>query len=416
MLIYFFRIIFCLSGFRKGLNGLFLVFIGLGLWQCAEPEEVREFRLEKINAPLSNNVFFPYLKEDAQNRIWMTWMWENQDSSALQFAYWADSTWWDVKTLRTGKDWFVNWADFPGVFRHSNGSLATYILTKSNPDTYAYDISLSVSWDEGNSWINGIIPHKDETDTEHGFLSFFEYNPQKTGMVWLDGRNYVRKNPEEQTTSLRFATIDQLGHVADNQELDSDICTCCQTDAVEIPGGAIVVYRDRRPEEIRDISYVRLQNGTWTNPRSLSSDNWQIAGCPVNGPAVDAAEDKVAVVWFTAPEGEAKVKWAYSNDAGDTFSESIIVDHMKPIGRVDLKIVQDEVWISWIGIEKGDTKVLLARYDWLGQLIEKHSIGTIAPDRSSGFPRMAHDGQTTLIGWTKPGPKKDELELYKIDY
>ena len=49
--------------------------------------------------------------------------------------------------------------------------------------------------------------------------------------------------------------------------------------------GPVAVYRDRSPEEIRDISVVRLVDGVWTEPAPVHADNWMIEGCPVNGPA-----------------------------------------------------------------------------------------------------------------------------------
>ena len=346
----------------------------------------------------------------------MTWLWEKRDSNALQFAYWADSSWWDVKTLKTGRNWFVNWADFPGIFAHSNGSLITYTLEKNNPDTYAYDISLSVSWDQGNSWLNGTVPHKDQTETEHGFVSFFEYDENKTGMIWLDGRNYILEDPNLKNMTVRFATIDRLGHIANEQELDAKVCSCCQTDAARTKSGAVVVYRDRSDEEIRDISYLLLEDGQWSEPKALSNDQWEIAACPVNGPAVDAAEEKIAAVWYTAPMGNAQVKWAFSIDGGHSFSEAILVDDQNPKGRVDLKIVGGEIWISWIATQNNDGLVKLNRYDWNADLIESHIIGAIDVNRDSGFPRMAYAANNLLIAWTNQKPKEESLILYRLTF
>ena len=82
--------------------------------------------------------------------------------------------------------------------------------------------------------------------------------------------------------------------VAENEEeLDARVCDCCQTAAVATQRGLLVAYRDRGPDEVRDISVVRFESGRWTEPHPLHSDGWKIAGCPVNGPAMDATSDHV---------------------------------------------------------------------------------------------------------------------------
>lgn len=49
----------------------------------------------------------------------------------------------------------------------------------------------------------------------------------------------------------------------------------------------------RSCQEVRDMSVVRFAGGRWTEPRTVARDGWQINGCPVNGPAIAAAERQV---------------------------------------------------------------------------------------------------------------------------
>ena len=97
MFVFKFKIKFCEVRMRGGCK-LLLAAIMLSFLSCEEVEEARVLAIEKIHAPLSNNVMFPSFKEDTEGKIWMTWMTEYPDSAALQFAYWQDSIWWDVKT------------------------------------------------------------------------------------------------------------------------------------------------------------------------------------------------------------------------------------------------------------------------------------------------------------------------------
>ena len=52
-------------------------------------------------------------------------------------------------------------------------------------------------------------------------------------------------------------------------------------------------------------------------------------------------ENKVAVAWYTAAEGQPKVKVAFSLDNGHSFYDSVEVDHQKSIGRIDLELLAD---------------------------------------------------------------------------
>ena len=89
-----------------------------------------------------------------------------------------------------------------------------------------------------------------------------------------------------------------------------------QTAAAVTAEGPIVAYRDRSEGEIRDIYISRLAGGTWSEPAPVHRDNWKIAACPVNGPALSANGRQVAIAWFTAQGEEGHVFAAFSSDPG----------------------------------------------------------------------------------------------------
>ena len=53
----------------------------------------------------------------------------------------------------------------------------------------------------------------------------------------------------------------------------------------------------------------RYVNGKWLAPQSVFNDNWKIAACPVNGPALAAHGRNVAMTWFTVKQEQGQ---AYS--------------------------------------------------------------------------------------------------------
>ena len=73
-------------------------------------------------------------------------------------------------------------------------------------------------------------------------------------------------------------------------------------------GEILAAYRDRTEDEIRDIAVARLTKDGWQPPVRVHDDGWELAGCPVNGPAISTHEDRVAVAWFTGADDVAAVQ------------------------------------------------------------------------------------------------------------
>ena len=88
-----------------------------------------------------------------------------------------------------------------------------------------------------------------------------------------------------------------------------------------------------------------------------------LPGCPTNGPAVSANGDRVAVAWFTAAHGKARVRVAFSRDGGATFGVPQDVDDGAPIGWTGIVFTEDDdAIVSWLeGQPGGGGQVRLRR-------------------------------------------------------
>ncbi len=151
------------------------------------------FAPQPIATPASANSAQPQLS--VSNRgVLVSWIERSGDLATLKFAERTASGWTTARTIASGRDWFVNWADVPSVLRLPSGAIVAHWLQKSGPSSYAYDVRLSHSTDDGKTWSPSYLPHHDGTQTEHGFASLFPMG-DGFGLVWLDA--LVRLAPEK---------------------------------------------------------------------------------------------------------------------------------------------------------------------------------------------------------------------------
>src|SRR5688500_15948511 len=145
-----------------------------------------DFVPQPITSPAAPNSAQPQLSV-SKHGVLVSWIERSGDLATLKFAERTASGWTPARTVASGRDWFVNWADVPSVLRLPSGAIVAHWLQKSGPSTYAYDVRLSHSTDAGKTWSASYLPHHDGTPTEHGFASLVPIG-DGFGLVWLDGR------------------------------------------------------------------------------------------------------------------------------------------------------------------------------------------------------------------------------------
>ena len=361
-----------------------------------------------IDAPAGPNSGEPNLAVDGAGRVHLSWLERNADSSvSLRLAVRDNGQWSTPVTVTTGRDLFVNWADFPSVFVAPSGRIVMHWLQRQPGGKYSYGVRVSQSTDGGASWSDPKQLHDDQGAGEHGFVSFFAADGDSVEAIWLDGRATGGEGHEGHHGSMQLGNgrIAADGGITPSVMVDDRICDCCQTSAAVTTRGPVVVYRDRSAEEIRDIAIVRRVNGKWTEPTRVHADDWHIEGCPVNGPSVVADGDNVAVAWFTGARDTAKVNIAFSKDAGATFSAPVRVDDGQPAGRVDVEFDGDGramvTWLERVGEDGAEVRLRAIAPD--GVRGEAMVVANSAAARSSGFQRVVRSGDELIFAWTQPG-------------
>ncbi len=394
--------------------GVFLLTLGiyLGSFNVLRAEETPLFSLTEHLAPVGMNAREPSLATFADGRVVLTWTEDHGSEAEVRMAILDGSEWSDARTIHTSSKIYINWADFPSVAVLADGGLVVQWLELNGEGDYQYDVNIAFSPDEGRSWTDPLILHDDRSQREHGFVSLV---PDQFGglmALWLDGQEYdslTEGDTFENAMQLRARQINSDGTMNPESLLDVRTCTCCQTSAVRTETGDIVaVYRDRTAGEVRDISVVRHSEDGWSQPVTIHADGWVIAGCPVNGPAVDAAGNKVSVIWFTAALDKPKVLVTFSDDGGVQFDEPLRLDLGTASGRVDVMQMLDgsvlALWMEYIG--GGEAIVMCHVF---------RNTGCAAPQAlyinrgggSVGFPRMTRGDVSAVVAWTQPTSGSD---------
>ena len=353
------------------------------------------FAFEIVQTPTNKNSLAPNLCSFG-NHFALSWIERNTDGEArLQMATWNGSEFDEIRLIAKSKGMFANWADIPSLVEAPSGDLYAHWLNRIGNETYAYGIQIERSIDHGKSWQSLGWLHNDTSATEHGFVSLIPEN-RHVRAFWLDGRQMKKPTGK---MMLRTAILDGNEINSENM-LDDDVCTCCPTGAIQLPGGSAVVYRDRLPQEIRDISLVHLKNDAWSKPSRIQKDNWVMPGCPVNGPSIATNGNIIAVSRFTVIKNKAKIILRLFKDGQAESGKEIILDENIPVGRCTTVCSKDAVYNIWIGVDKKQTVLRMAEVSLSGKIKRKITLVPIDKDRSSGMPRAIFSNNYLWVSWT----------------
>src|SRR5690606_12952667 len=144
------------------------------LANCSASDTRPVSAIAAIESPARPGSAEPNLAIDARGRVHMTWHERTSDSThALRYAILDGARWSAPQTIAERGDFFVNCADFPSVFVTASGRVVVHWLQRSGSGRYAYDVRIAQSSDDGATWSESVIPHRDDVAAEHGFVSFF---------------------------------------------------------------------------------------------------------------------------------------------------------------------------------------------------------------------------------------------------
>lgn len=388
---------------------------------CDITRAADEVSVTVVSDPAGEGGRYPHLVSgDDDQTIMMSWLEPEADGADAMGLYWSaydGENWGLPERIKGGDGFFINWADFPSLTGFGKTPSAAHWLQKVPGSTYAYHVNMAFR-SEGGQWGEPITPHQDLSPGEHGFVSLVPVDQDRVFAIWLDGYKTTagghgeghhgtasHEGVLETAMTLHSAMVHKDGSLGPELEIDGSVCDCCQTSAARSGNNIIVVYRDRTEGEIRDIyrATYSLDEGSWSAPMALSTEGWEIAGCPVNGPQVSAAGDTVIATWFTAAGGQGRSYMAVSSDGGHSFNAPQALDTGASIGRVGVTVRNAQsALLTWIGAETEPTRIYGRLWDG-SKTGAAFVVGEIDGSRASGFPRSAVSGEGYLVAWTEPG-------------
>jgi len=355
-----------------------------------------------IGSPAGARSAEPFLFVAPDGIVYLSWIEQTGENAHRMRLSTLDGEGWSAPvTITEGTDWFVNWADVPSVTASGDGRVAAHWLQKNGVGTYSYGVRISQSADGGRTWGEPTIPHTAGTEAEHGFVAM-RYVGEELFAAWLDGGKFVGEEPVKEMT-VRAARIARDGSVGAVINVDDRACDCCPMDIAIAGDRLILAYRDRSSDEIRNIRLAEFdaRGEAMRRTRTLFDDHWQIAGCPVNGPALDAHGNDVFAAWFTMADESPVVKSATVDASTGTAHAPVRVDDGDAIGRVDLVALGDGlVLVCWIEAAGDGAEIRIRQVRTDGWIGASELVVATSAARSSGYPRIVRSGNRIIAAWT----------------
>ena len=311
---------------------------------------------DELVAPSAANASGSSLAVGPDGTVWLTWLETAGKDTALRGVTFdaAARRWSTPRSLAHGPDWLVNSANFPALTVGPQGR-ATAVWYVNNPRPAAAGAPashdhhgsgcralISQTTDGGQTW-SPPAPLTRESDSVE-FVSLVTLADGRLLAAWLDGQAKQHGGTAQQL----FARI--VGETGPDGLIDASVCDCCQTTLTAFPDGtALLAYRARTADEVRDIRVTRFRGRAWDDPRPLNNDEWRINACPVNGPQLASDGGRVIATWFTAADNDPRVLATFSPDAGARFLMPLRISETKPAGRAATVLLHDGAFlVTWV--------------------------------------------------------------------
>ena len=274
----------------------------------------------------------------------------------------------------------------------SDGTLVAHWVEAPPEGDDAEFSYVSVSKD-GLKWTAPVMAHKDHSMVQHGLASIVASGDHEASIVWLEALQ-----GEDAPVALKRTVVSAEGKVVKEEALDTDVCGCCPTSIVKTARGLLVAYRDHTPQDIRDISVLRFENGKWSAPKNINPDNWKLNACPTNAAAAAAKGDRVAIAWYTGAQDSPREQFVFSSDSGTTFSKPVLLSTGRSFGYTSIALDGQDAVVSWLEQIGDNARIVARRITATGAAGPSIQVAQ-GSRKSLGYPRILQAGNETWVAW-----------------
>ena len=271
------------------------------------------------------------------------------------------------------------------------------------------------SSDEGRTFAAAVPVHGTDGVGNRGWESIAVDPKGKTFALWLDHRDMAAPRREgeahqpsahqhsPEASQVFVAALD--GKAAHG--IARGVCYCCRTALVASEGSVYAAWRHVYADNHRDIAFAmsRDDGRTFGAPVRVSDDNWQIDGCPENGPALALdRQRRVHVVWPTRVQTGASETLALFHAVsvdGKSFSPRARIPTSGVAYHPRLHSAPDGSFVvAWDEAVGGERRVRLAR-----GMPDRSGIVAFRPldigGQSDGrYPAIATTPTHVIVAWT----------------
>ncbi len=282
---------------------------------------------------------------------------------------------------------------------------------------YTTSEDMGITWNKKKEFV------KDTTSTSQSFFDIVQLSDGEIGISWLDKRR-IHKNNTGQT--LFFAkTNSENKNIINEIPLVGSVCQCCRTDIeIDNQNNITIAFRNLiEPKEnsfptslkdtiteVRDMyTVVSKDNGTtFSAPKNIHIDNWQINGCPHTGPSISSTNKSIATTWYSGKEGNDGIFFKTKNQ-----KEKILISkagaHPQMVGANQKYFIVFEEYHE--KDQKGYTKIVMQTWNE-NELLETKEISNPETNNDHAVIKKIND-QELLINWVNTDLKNARIQ-YKI--
>lgn len=214
-----------------------------------------------------------------------------------------------------------------------------------------------------------------------------------------------------QLSKLYMATLDDG---ASSHAITGGVCYCCKTAIVAgTESDIFVAWRHVYPQNIRDMAFTESRDGgrTFTTPTRISEDQWQLEGCPEDGPALALdAQRRIHVAWPTlvqdAANAPASIGIFYALSGLDRhFSQRQRVPTEGVPHHPQIAVARDVIYMAWDELKNGARQVVVAHRPLAAAEHAMWSRDVVSGALPGTYPSLVSSEAGVIVAWTSNAPK-----------